>query len=296
MSRRQDILAQVKSVPSLPAVVVKLREYLDDPEVNFTSLARVIELDPGLTANVLQLANSAYFGWRGSISSVRDAISRLGTSRIFQMVLCMSVAPLVRRPVKGYGLSAEQLWDHSVAVAICSEQLALRLQLSCAGQAFTTGLLHDLGKIVLGTFVEIDDEPIREIVELDQLSFDQAERMVLGIDHAEVGAHLLRAWNLPDDVVAAARWHHDPNRNDTSYQDVVDLTHCADGVCLNVGWGAGMEALQYRQDDACAERLGLKIKTVEDVAVHVMEGLEELRGMFTTMSEGKTNGVQHPAR
>jgi putative nucleotidyltransferase with HDIG domain len=296
MSRRQEILAQVTSVPSLPAVVVKLREYLDDPEVNFSSLARVIELDPGLTANVLQLANSAYFGWRGTISSVRDAISRLGTSRIFQMVLCMSVAPLVRRPVRGYGLTAEQLWDHSIASAICCEQVAFKLQLSCANQAFTTGLLHDLGKIVLGTFVEIDDEPIREIVELDQLAFDEAERMVLGIDHAEVGAHLLRAWNLPDDVVAAARWHHDPGHNDTSYQDLVDLAHCADGICLNIGWGAGPEAMQYRLNDDCADRLGLKVKTVEDVAAQVMIGLEELRGMFTTMSEGKTHGVQHTAR
>ncbi len=287
MSRRQDILAQVTAVPSLPAVVVKLKEYLNDPEVNFTSLARVIELDPGLTANVLQLSNSAYFGWRGTISSVRDAISRLGTSRIFQMVLCMSVAPLVRRPVKGYGLTAEQLWDHSIAAAICSEQIAFKLQLSCANQAFTTGLLHDLGKIVLGTFVEIDDQPIREVVASDQLTFDEAERMVLGIDHAEAGAHLLRAWNLPEDVVAAARWHHDPGRNDTSYQDLVDVTHCADSICLKGGWGAGREALQYRLNEQSAVRLGLEEKMVEGVTAQVVTGLEELRGMFTPAPAGK---------
>jgi hypothetical protein len=125
--------------------------------VNFDQLARVIECDPGLTANVLQLANSAYFGWQGGIGSVRDAISRLGTRRIFQMVLCMSVAPLVRRPIRGYDLSADQLWEHSVAVAICAEKLAAGRRPSCQPHAFTAGLLHDLGKVLLGTFVEVDD-------------------------------------------------------------------------------------------------------------------------------------------
>ena len=103
---RSPVCALVDTVPSLPAVVCQLQEYLDDPEVNFDQLSRVIECDPGLTANVLQLANSAYFGWQGGIGSVRDAISRLGTKRIFQMVLCMSVAPLVRKPIGGYDLEA----------------------------------------------------------------------------------------------------------------------------------------------------------------------------------------------
>ena len=141
------------------------------------------------------------------------------------MVLCMSVAPLVRQPIKGYDLDSEELWDHCIASAICGELVAAELQLELRGQAFTTGLLHDIGKIVLGTFVEIDDEPIHEIVRIDQLSFDEAERMVLGIDHAEVAAALLRAWNLPDDVVAAVRWHHEPSRADENRRDLVDLMH-----------------------------------------------------------------------
>ncbi len=296
MTRRDEILAQVKSVPSLPAVVVKLREYLDDPEVNFNDLARVIEVDPGLTANVLQLANSAYFGWHGSISSVRDAISRLGTKRIFQMVLCMSVAPMARRPVKGYDLTSDQLWDHSIAVAMCSEQLGYKLQLASAMQAFTAGLLHDLGKVILGTFVEIDDEPIKEIMESDDLSFDQAERMVLGIDHAEVGAHLMQDWNLPEDVVAATRWHHDPATNDTWHQEMVDLVHCADVICINVGWGGGVDGLHYRLDEDAAGRLGLNVRIAEDVAAKVMIGLQELKALFTPSTEGNTHGVQHSAR
>ena len=100
MTVRNNILAKVRTVPSMPSVVIKLKQYLSDPDVSFDELAKVIEFDPGLTVNLLQLANSAYFGWSGRIKTVKEAITRLGTNRIFQMVLCMSVAPLVRKPVK----------------------------------------------------------------------------------------------------------------------------------------------------------------------------------------------------
>jgi putative nucleotidyltransferase with HDIG domain len=296
VSRRAEILSQVKGVPSLPAVVLKLREYLRDPEVNFGDLAKVIEYDPGLTANVLQLANSAYFGWAREISSVKEAITRLGTKRIFQMVLCMSVAPLVRKPVRGYELDAESLWQHSIATAICAEQLALKLKLPEVTDAFTVGLLHDVGKVVLGTFVEIDDEPIREIVELDRLGFDEAERMVLGIDHAEVAGVLLQEWNLPEQVAAAARWHHDPRRSEPDHQRLTDLVHVADLLCMKIGWGLGSEGLQYRLDEDAADRLQVRIGAAEDVVLKVIQGMDELQALFQSPAESERDGVQRPAR
>jgi putative nucleotidyltransferase with HDIG domain len=296
VSRRDEILARISEVPSLPAVVCKLQQFLDDPEVNFKQLARVIECDPGLTANVLQLANSAYFGWQGGIGSVRDAISRLGTKRIFQMVLCMSVAPMVRKPVKGYDLAADKLWEHAVATAICTEKLAAKRRPSAAGHAFTAGLLHDIGKVLLGTFIEVDDAPIKELVDLDGLSFNEAERMVLGVDHAEAGAHLLERWSLPGEVVQAARWHHEPDQVPDAERDLTDLVHVADVICLDCGWGLGRDGLQYRLDADAAERLELKAGDADEAAAQVMIGLEELLQVFTTTTEGARDGVQHPAR
>ncbi len=296
MTEKDRILATVKSVPSLPSVVMKLRQYLNDPDVSFDELAKVIQYDPGLTANVLQLANSAYFGWAGTISSVKDAISRLGTNRIFQMVLCMSVAPLVSKPIKGYDMDAGSLWEHSIAVAVCAEQLAMKLKLKEAKEAFTAGLLHDMGKVVLGTFVEVDDEPIREIVRSDQLAFNEAERMVLGIDHAEVAAALLEDWHLPGEVVASARYHHEPSRAPEEHQVMVDVVHVADILCLNVGWGVGSDGLQYRLDDRANDRLGLKIGMAEEIVLTVMGGMEDLKDMYKPSTEGKPNGVQHSTR
>lgn len=296
MSEREAILARIQTVPSLPSVVIKLRQYLNQPDVNFDTLARMIEYDPGLTANVLQLSNSAYFGWSRSIRTVKEAIVRLGTNRIFQMVLCMSVAPLVRKPIRGYDMDSTGLWRHSISTAICAELVANELQLTCSGEAFTAGLLHDMGKIVLGTFVEVDDEPIKELMRLDQLSFNEAEQMVLGIDHAEVASALLLAWNLPEDVADAVRWHHQPSRAGDDRRELADLVHVADILCLEFGFGGGADGLGYRLDRVASERLGLGVGIAEKVGAQVMVAVNELDSMFQSVREGDSNGVQHSAR
>ncbi len=294
MTDKKEILARAQTIPSLPSVVMKLRKFLNDPEVNFDELAKVIEYDPGLTANVLQLANSAYFGWARTIKSVKEAITRLGTNRVFQMVLCMSVAPLVRKPIKGYDLDSNDLWEHSIAVAICAEIIAEELNIQEVEDGFTAGLLHDIGKVVLGTFVEVDDDPIKEIVEKDKLAFNEAEMMVLGIDHAEVAGVLLDSWNLPAEVVSAARWHHQPSRCESQHQTLVDVIHVADILCLNMGWGIGrVDGLQYRSDDRAAERLGMKSSQAEFVISRTISGVEDLKNLFQPRRESEHDSAEY---
>jgi len=283
---RKAILAQVKSVPSMPSVVMELRKYMNDPNVSFDKLSKAIEYDPGLTVNILQLANSAYFGWTRTIKTVKEAVTRLGTSRVFQMVLCMSVAPLVRKPIKGYDTDSEGLWEHSIATAICAEQLVKVLGLKDLDEAFTAGLLHDMGKVVLGTFVEIDDKEIKESVANDGLSFNEAEQMILGVDHAEVAAELLSSWNLPESVVASARWHHQPHLAEEKHQSLVDLIHVADHICMTYGFGAGNDSRHYRLDDDARVRIGLELGTTEVVAMKVINGMDDLGDLF--------NGAKKP--
>ena len=155
---------------------------------------------------------------------------------------------------------------------------------------------HDVGKLVLGTFVDVDDEPIKELVDADGLPFNEAERMVLGVDHAEVGAHLLEHWNLPAEVAAAARWHHEPSQCDDAFRGLTDVIHVADVICLNCGWGLGRDGLQYRLDEDVTANLKLKSGDAQEAAAQVMVGLEELLQVLTPKTEGERDGVQHPAR
>ena len=286
MTDKTAILKQIKNVPSLPSVVIRIRKYLNDPDVSFDELAKVIEHDPGLTANILQLANSAFFGWSRKIKTVREAITRLGTNRIFQMVLCMSVAPLVRKAVRGYDMEADSLWEHSFATAIIAEKMVAALKLRGREEAFTAGLLHDMGKVVLGTFVEVDDEPIKAMVAREGLSFDEAERLVLGLDHAEVAAELLAAWKVPDEVVAAARWHHRPESADPHHQQIVDVIHLADALAMRMGWGSGVDLGHYRVAEDAMARIGLTREVAAEVTAAADPEIRELREQYLVGPRG----------
>jgi putative nucleotidyltransferase with HDIG domain len=273
-------------VPSLPSVVIRIRTYLNDPDVSFDELAKVIEHDPGLTANILQLANSAYFGWSRKIKTVKEAITRLGTNRIFQMVLCMSVAPMVRKAVRGYDMEADSLWEHSFATAITAEKMVAALKLRGREEAFTAGLLHDMGKVVLGTFVEVDDEPIKAMVAREGMSFDAAERLVLGLDHAEVAAELLATWKVPDEVVAAARWHHRPEDADPQYRQIVDVIHVADALAMRMGWGSGVDLGHYHVAEDAMVRIGLTRALAEEITAAADPEIRELREQYLAGPRG----------
>lgn len=279
MSRRDEIIAQVHALPALPTGAGQLIALLQDPSVNISELIERIEYDPGLTSNLLRLANSAYFAGPRTIGSLREAIVRLGTRRILQLVITSFVAPMARRPVMGYDIPAGQLLAHSIAVAIAAEQAAEVLGRRATDHLFTAGLLHDLGKIVLGTFVKVAVEPIRTLAFDEGISFDAAERRTLGIDHAEVAAVLLADWGLPPDVVEVVRYHHEPERvvGDTR---TADLVHVADQLILTSGTGAGIDGLNYRPCEAVVQRLGITPEACETVISRTMDALDGLRGVL----------------
>lgn len=285
MSMKTEILSKVRAVPPLPEVILKLRECCNDPNVQFASMAKVIDTDAGLTSSILRLANSAYFGCAGSISSVQFAMTRLGLKRVHQMALAVCVSPLAQKPVSGYDLHAEKLWEHSLATAMIAEHLAEEAGNVDPSDAFTAGMLHDLGKTVLGMFVEGEIEEIQRLVDDEGYSFDEAERAVLGTDHAAVAGMLLRHWQVPTVVSDAVRWHHKPSRceGETALADIV---HVADILSLDIGWGVGQDGLQYRQDDEAASRVGVDNAAGERIVCKVMSELEEMKELFSLTEQG----------
>lgn len=275
MNRIDEIAEKIHSIPSLPAAAVEAIRLVQNPEVDFAELARTIEYDPGLTSNVLRLANSAYFGGNGRIKSMKDAIVRLGLSNVFQMIMASAVAPMVQKEVRGYDLRPGCLWSHSVAVAVGAKELALLLKRKAPEYVFTAGLLHDIGKIVLGTFVQIDAKQIMERAFKEGVSFEIAERSILGIDHAEIGAELLKTWNIPEQIVDVVRWHHEPD-GAGKVDIVLDLVHVADAISMSTGLGTGSDGLNYRTSGNVATRLELTDAIVEKLVVRITDDLEEM--------------------
>jgi len=277
--QRDAILAQVRSIPSLPTAATRVIGLLRDPDVEVNDLLHAIEYDPGLTSNVLRLANSAYFAGPRSIGSLREAIVRLGMNRLFQLVVTTAITPFGRTEVKGYDLSPGQLLEHAVATAIGAEELANQLGRKAPGETFTAALLHDLGKIVLGTYVEADAQAITGLAFKEGMPFDQAEARILGIDHAETGAILLEQWGLPASIIGVVRWHHDPSHYEGD-RLLYDLVYVANHLCLECGIGSGMDGINRRPVADVYLRLGMNEQIAEKAIIAMRDGFENLRGLM----------------
>ncbi|RKY22912.1 MAG: hypothetical protein DRP79_10035 [Planctomycetota bacterium] len=282
-SLRAEILKNVDSLPTLPVVTVRLCRLLNDPEVTLDKLGETIKYDPGLTAKLLRMANSAYFGSARNVATLKEALVRLGISRVYRLVIGSSVQPLLSKALEGYDLEVGALWRHSVGVGVAAEEIELLLKNKGNDLAFTAGLLHDIGKLVLGSFVKHYFESIEEKVERTGLSFEAAEKEVLGIDHTEAGSAVLKHWGFPEELVTVIKWHHEPSRA-VDNQYLVDLVHIADMIAMMMGIGLGSDGLQYRPSADSMSRLGLDTTGVDLVAYRTIKNVEKILQMFENNS------------
>ena len=274
----KNIASLIKSFPSMPAAAVKLLALIDDPDMSVSQIEAILRHDAGLTANILKLANSAYFGIPSKVGSVRQAVLILGLKRLIQMVIAACVSALMDKPVPGYDLPPGELWRHSIAVSVAAEGLVKELNISAMEEIFTAALLHDVGKLVLGSFVQEDFAKIGEALNQD-VSFETAEEMVLGTNHADMGARILTQWSLPSDIVHAVRWHHTPESAKEA-DTMLDIVHVANVLCLMIGIGAGNDGLQYEPSDEVIGRLGLESSHLDKVASQTFKWANELSDVF----------------
>jgi putative nucleotidyltransferase with HDIG domain len=276
---RERILSKLSSVAAIPTASVELVRLVQEPDAPNAKLAQAIEYDPSLTSNLLRLSNSAYFGFSRAVSTVRDAIFLLGRNEIFQLVVASVVGKMTQKSVRGYGLSPSELWDHLMGVAVVTRRLGEALHPKIPSYTFTAGLLHDIGKIVLGTFGEVDPEPIMELAEQEQIDLVSAEQRILGIDHAEVGARLLESWNVPAYLAEVVRWHHEPEK-DPGQAIVSGLVHVADALCIEAGIGTNANGHIRWLAGEVLQKACLETHISDEVIEQALEELEGLRDIF----------------
>ena len=276
----EKVLAQVKVLPTLSAASMRLAELARDPRSGAADFEKVIRPDPALTANLLRVSNSAYFGLRGRVESVRQAITLLGLKRVSEVAAAAALGPVIPARLPGYEVEASTFWLHSVAVAVLAERLAEELGMKRPELTFTAGLLHDVGKLAVCAFVAVEAVPILEAVR-GGLAFVAAERAVLGIDHGELGGKVAEAWSLPAAVADAARWHHEPAGAPATVDRVlVDLVHAADALAHALGLGTDAGELARTVDGEVEERLGVTARRLEHVAGESLDQISELARLF----------------
>lgn len=208
----QKLVSSLGSLPSLPSLYMQLVKELQNPNVSLNHVGEIISKDIGMTAKILQMVNSAFFGLRRNVSNPTEAAMLLGLDTIMSLVLSIQVFSSFD-DIHCPEFSTQHLWTHSTEVGTAAKSFVKAAQKNSsklADDTMTAGLLHDTGKIVLISSRADDYKKVVKMTKTENISLIEAERFVFGSTHAEIGAYLLGLWGLPDSVVEAVAFHHEP--------------------------------------------------------------------------------------
>jgi putative nucleotidyltransferase with HDIG domain len=257
-------------LPAQTRIAVQVTRLVNQRNTSAGQVAKAISTDQVLTARVLKMANSAFYGAPRRVSTLTDAIVLLGMRSIRDMAMAVSCQDLMEREVKGYMIRRGDLWRHSHCCGFAAQLLAKRARYQVSEEAFVGGLLHDIGKVVIShsladEFVDITRRSLEE-----GIPYTQAEREVLGFDHAEIGARMTERWNLPPQLVATIRYHHKPSEQPDD-SPLTRIVHLADVLCMMLGIGLGGDGLRYELEEGTIEKLGLDDEAIESILSQVSE-------------------------
>ena len=201
-------LDDVASLPPAPMLLTQLLTLFRQPDVDIDHIVKLITHEPSLTAQILRASNSAAFGGEQASTDIFEAVTRMGFFQVYCLVVALCGARTKSIEGAEKGINVDELWRHSVAAAVSTSIVADASNQS-KEVAFTAGLLHDIGKLVLASVGRERYAAVIVRAKNDNVSLTSVERVVFIIDHSELGGELMHRWTLPPDVVAAVRYHHD---------------------------------------------------------------------------------------
>jgi putative nucleotidyltransferase with HDIG domain len=206
-----SIIQSVTQLRPMPSNITRIVREIEKSDVTIDVLVGLISLDQALAALVLQMSNSVSLGYARTCSSLHEAIMYIGLARLKSILLTSSATGMLKRGLVGYRSGAGELWHHSLVTAVAAEWLAQALRYPNPEEAYISGLLHDMGKLLLDQYVFSDYNTIIDFVHKYQLPPWQVEEKLIGINHAEVGGLIAKRWNFPVSLVDAIRYHHNPS-------------------------------------------------------------------------------------
>lgn len=264
-------------VGTLPAIFFKVNEAVENPETSFTDLGRIISADSGLAARLLKVVNSPYYGFENTIETLGHAITLVGMAEVRDLVLATTVIRYFRG-VAGESVDMSSFWLHSIACGIAARNIAVLRQEPGVERFYTAGLLHDIGRLVLFMNHPSEMKDALHHYEKGGLLVD-AEREVLGADHAQVGAALLAKWKLPGRLAAAVGGHHTPDPETENFTDAAIL-HVADVLVHGLELGASGERFVPPLSAPAWEAVGLDTDDLPALLARVEQQTAEMAQTF----------------
>jgi putative nucleotidyltransferase with HDIG domain len=280
MTNIEDIISAIDTLTPIPPVAAQIMALAEDENSSMSDISDLIVHDPSITASLLKICNSAFFGLARKVESVRDAITLLGLDQIVELVLLNSTAENFKDEPDGYGLGEGELWHHAVLSAHVAKMLAENHGAARKKHLiFTAALLKDIGKLIMGRYVAFSFEKINILVGSKGYSFNEAEKEVIGMNHEEIGALLGEKWRFGKKLVYIIRNHH---MSEEACRDDAEtaLVYLADIVCMMIGFGTGVDGLAYRFYSDVLKRMNLNDNDLQKIIYDTGERRKKIQKLL----------------
>jgi putative nucleotidyltransferase with HDIG domain len=267
------MLDYADKLPTLPSTVVDVLRLLADEASNNEQVTQYMLRDQALVGKLLKIANSAYYGVSRRVSTVQQALLVLGRNAVRSLVIAAGAQEFLTRPQPGYGLQKGALWQHSWAAGQVASRISTVVDYRPVEEAFVAGLLHDIGKVVLNSYLaEYSEELAARLAEPEGVLLTELEHDLVQIDHPTLGGIVAEHWQLPGKLVHAIRFHHSPSDAGDEWQ-LAAVVHAANLLTVSLGVGLGIDGLHYQVDHAALDRLGLDAPALENLLGELVEDL-----------------------
>jgi HD-like signal output (HDOD) protein len=268
--RLQKIMTSIQDLPTIPAVAMKINQLLKSKTAGSSDIGTIIAKDQNITVKLLKLVNSSYYGLPRTVGSISDAVSYLGGNILSQIVLSIGVLSTFEGKGKS-GLDRKGFWSHGIAVAALSKSIAKEKKLiKIPEEAFTAGLLHDLGIIAMDHAVPELYKMVLDKSKSEKIPLVPIEKDLLTVTHGQVGEWVARNWELPLNIIVAILYHHDKpsERQGKAKSDdpIVDVVSVADYMSHLIGFGFAAEPEVIKPDPEVFERAGFTEESAEKFA------------------------------
>jgi putative nucleotidyltransferase with HDIG domain len=261
----KQVVSNIRNLPTPPIVFHQIQKVINDPNVSADHVASILSEDPAMSMKVLKLTNSAYYGLAREIESVRQAVVIVGMEAVKNLVLSASVLDMFRGDDLDQAYQ-DKFWRHSLAAAFCGRILAKNVKtkgIVDPDAAFSAGLLHDIGKMIMCCFLKDEFAEVSEAHQLDRESPSyEVERRVLGYCHAKIGAVLANQWKLPHKIAAAVTYHHEPEQSEDQ-DSIIYTVHTANYIAKKTFYDKDEQHLVGSLNDTVMEYLHISEMDIE---------------------------------
>ncbi len=274
-----EAVNQASDLPALPANMAKLLDALRDPNARIDEILSNIAMDQAITAKILRLVNSSFYGMSGRITSLKQAVVLLGLQTVENVIISMSLANAFRLPDLGdVDFSINDFWEHTVGTGLICHTLAKHQRLVDSADAFVAGLLHDIGKLLLLHVAPEEFAKVLQTIRDQNLFSCEAESRLLSANHAVAGAWLAKRWRLPDVLVESILFHHTPLEAQHPFAGII---HVADSLCTAFGVGSSGCDLVAGIEPEVWQNLNISTRGLDGLLKEIDQALQDVSNTVT---------------